>query len=44
MKKIETITSVPPDFQDIMFRGDKLAASLHPLETVKNFEEISVVS
>ncbi|KAE9547334.1 hypothetical protein FO519_009454 [Halicephalobus sp. NKZ332] len=42
LKLIERTTSIPPQFQEITFRGEKLPASLYPLESINNFEEIEV--
>ena len=44
MKEIEDLTKIPTDFQQVQFRGDELPDSLHPLESINDFEELVVVS
>ncbi|CAJ0582174.1 unnamed protein product, partial [Mesorhabditis spiculigera] len=42
LKKIEHLTKIPADFQEIRFRGDRLPTSLHPLESINDFAELVV--
>ena len=44
MKMIETTTKIPQQYQNIMFRGEGLPNSLRSLESIKDREEIIVVS
>lgn len=43
MKRIETLTCILQDFQEIEFHGEQLPDFLHSLKSIKDFEKIKVV-
>ncbi|CAD6187501.1 unnamed protein product [Caenorhabditis auriculariae] len=42
LNRIEHVTKIPIAYQEIKYRGDELPDSLHPLETINEFEELTV--
>ncbi|PIC20115.1 hypothetical protein B9Z55_025418 [Caenorhabditis nigoni] len=42
MKEIQSVTIIPPEFQQIEFRSEELPDNLHPLESINDFENIVV--
>ncbi|CAD6187531.1 unnamed protein product [Caenorhabditis auriculariae] len=44
VKEIESVTNIPQNFQQIEFRSEELPDSLHPLESINDFEELVVCS
>ncbi|CAD6190588.1 unnamed protein product [Caenorhabditis auriculariae] len=40
--RIEHVTKIPIEYQEIKYRGDELPDSLHPLESINEFEELTV--
>ncbi|CAI4222806.1 unnamed protein product [Auanema sp. JU1783] len=41
-KEVKSVTNIPPNFQQIEFRSEELPDSLHPLESINDFEELVV--
>ncbi|CAI4220902.1 unnamed protein product [Auanema sp. JU1783] len=42
LNRIEHVTKIPIEFQQIKYRGNELPDSLNPLESIKEFEELTV--